>query len=114
MKMIQNLSFAHICTEAKEGGEEKKKAAGPVQLVDPKVGQNLSIWLSRFKCSLQGVVDGIRNLDESMFEKDQLKALIPLLPSKEDVRTLISYFFFGTTFISWVPYEKEVHLVGIL
>ena len=31
-------------------------------------------------------MNGIKNLDETMFEKDQLKGLIPLLPSKEDVR----------------------------
>jgi hypothetical protein len=30
-------------------------------------------------------VTGIKNLDETMFEKDQLKGLVPLLPTKEDV-----------------------------
>ena len=45
----------------------------------------LAIWLSRFKCGLGDIVNGVKNLDESMFEKDQLKGLIPLLPTSEDV-----------------------------
>eukprot|EP00026_Physarum_polycephalum_P007846 Phypoly_transcript_07915.p1 GENE.Phypoly_transcript_07915~~Phypoly_transcript_07915.p1 ORF type:complete len:486 (+),score=132.87 Phypoly_transcript_07915:33-1460(+) len=90
--------FAAKVIEKKDpaaGAAEAKKAAGPVQLVDPKVGQNLSIWLSRFKCSLADIVNGIKKLDETMFEKDQLKGLIPLLPTKEDFLNIQEYIESG-------------------
>jgi len=94
---IENQFAAKVIEkkEAAAGGAEKPKAQGPVQLVDPKVGQNLSIWLSRFKCGMAGVCEGILNLDETLFDMDQLKALIPLLPTKEDFMNIAEYIESG-------------------
>lgn len=92
---IENQFQAKVVEKKEAAPGDAKKSAGPVQLVDPKVGQNLSIWLSRFKCSLADIINGIKNLDESMFEKDQLKGLIPLLPSKEDYLNIQEYIDSG-------------------
>jgi survival motor neuron protein len=92
---IENQFQAKVIEKKDPAAGDAKKAAGPVQLVDPKVGQNLSIWLSRFKCGLGDIVNGVKNLDESMFEKDQLKGLIPLLPTSEDFMNIKEYIDSG-------------------
>eukprot|EP01112_Ceratiomyxa_fruticulosa_P001576 TRINITY_DN11759_c0_g1_i1.p1 TRINITY_DN11759_c0_g1~~TRINITY_DN11759_c0_g1_i1.p1 ORF type:complete len:431 (+),score=138.76 TRINITY_DN11759_c0_g1_i1:114-1406(+) len=83
--------FAAKVVEKKEGKEEKAKPAGPIQIIDPKLGQNLSILLSRFKQSLPELVEGLRNINESMFERDIIKQFIALQPSKEDLQSVSEY-----------------------
>eukprot|EP00727_Mastigamoeba_balamuthi_P002186 m51a1_g11965 hypothetical protein (619) ;mRNA; f:806500-809125 len=63
---------------------ERRKAC--VQILDSKVGQNISILLKGIKGrDVNAVIGGIQNLDESMFDPGLIGAIIKSLPSKEDV-----------------------------
>eukprot|EP01132_Coremiostelium_polycephalum_P011401 gene11401-13964_t len=70
---------------------EKKieKPKGPAQVIDGKLGQNISIFLSQFKTRTnQELIRAITNMDESIISRDQVKQMAKLLPSKDDMAAL--------------------------
>ncbi|EGC33637.1 hypothetical protein DICPUDRAFT_154316 [Dictyostelium purpureum] len=73
---------------------EKKvvKPKGPAQVIDPKLGQNISIFLSQFKgIPTKQLIACIQNMDEQQISRDQVKQMSKLLPSKEDMAALKEY-----------------------
>ncbi|PRP78350.1 choline-sulfatase [Planoprotostelium fungivorum] len=62
-----------------------------VQLLEQKVSQNLSIWLSQFKMPREKLLRGIREFDEKMFDVDQIKQLMQYIPSSTDAQKLADF-----------------------
>jgi len=79
--------FAAKVIEKKESTAPKK--SGPVQIIDPKTGQNLSIFLSQFKGkSYDDICNAILKGDETMFQPNHVDALITFLPSEDDITNI--------------------------
>ncbi|KAM9960692.1 hypothetical protein ACTFIW_009839 [Dictyostelium discoideum] len=89
-----NLPWNQIEEEfaAKVIVREKKavvKPKGPTQVIDPKLGQNISIFLSQFKgVEPKQLISYIQSMDESKMSRDQVKQISKLLPSREDLAAL--------------------------
>ncbi|EGG16530.1 actin binding protein [Cavenderia fasciculata] len=88
-----NLPWKEIESEfaAKIIVREKKvnKPRGPANVVDGKLAQNISIFLSQFKgYSNKQLLDTIQNMDDKMMNRDQVRQVSKLLPSKDDMAAL--------------------------
>ncbi|GAM25562.1 hypothetical protein SAMD00019534_087370 [Acytostelium subglobosum LB1] len=69
--------------------EKVVKPRGPMQVVDAKLGQNISIFLSQFKgVSNRDLVTAVLNQDETKISRDQVRQMAKLLPSKDDQNAL--------------------------
>ncbi|EGC36883.1 hypothetical protein DICPUDRAFT_150581 [Dictyostelium purpureum] len=99
-KDIENV-FAAKVIEKKESTAPKK--TGPVQIIDPKTSQNLSIFLSQFKGkSYDEICGAIQKGDETMFQPNHIDALITFLPSEDDINNINEF----------LREEKEVSKLG--
>jgi len=68
---------------------KKEKPKGPAQVIDAKLGQNVSIFLSQFKgVPNKELLKYIQDMDENMMSRDQVRQISKLLPSKEDMQNL--------------------------
>ncbi|KAF2071639.1 hypothetical protein CYY_007047 [Polysphondylium violaceum] len=68
---------------------KKEKPKGPAQVIDAKLGQNVSIFLSQFKgVPNKELLKYIQDMDEKMMSRDQVRQISKLLPSKEDMSNL--------------------------
>ena len=56
-----------------------------INLLDMKRSMNLNIFLRQFKCSNTAIIQLIREADHQNFGQEKLKALLKLLPDKEEV-----------------------------
>ena len=56
-----------------------------INLFDMKRSMNLNIFLRQFKRSNSDIVTMIREADHASFGQEKLKALLKLLPEKEEV-----------------------------
>lgn len=80
-----------------EPGEESSRVAKKegkkelVTLLDPKTSNNTSIAISRFKLTPQQIKAALLSGDETVFQPEQLAALLPILPSAEDKELVESY-----------------------
>ncbi|KYQ88406.1 actin binding protein [Tieghemostelium lacteum] len=88
-----NLPWETIETEfaAKVIVREKKevKPKGPAQVIDGKLAQNISIFLSQFKgVPTNEILQRIQNMDENAMNRDQVRQISKLLPSKDDMQAL--------------------------
>lgn len=76
--------FSAKVIEKKE--EKKEEKIQPVQILDPKTSQNLSIFLSQFKSiPFPDLCKGIQYLNQKMFTSEQVKQIASFLPSKDDI-----------------------------
>eukprot|EP01133_Synstelium_polycarpum_P007796 gene7796-9145_t len=70
---------------------EKKvaKPRGPAQVIDGKLGQNISIFLSQFKtASNVDLIRWVQTMDEGKMSREQVRQMSKLLPSKDDMGAL--------------------------
>ena len=56
-----------------------------INLLDMKRSMNLNIFLRQFKSSNTAIIQLIREADHQNFGQEKLKALLKLLPDKEEV-----------------------------
>jgi len=78
----------------KKKEEKKEEKTGPpkpvvVQIIDPKISQNLNIWISKYK--KQGndaVIKGAMYLDTELFDQLAVNALISFIPTDDDMTQL--------------------------
>ena len=56
-----------------------------INLLDMKRSMNLNIFLRQFKSSNMAIIQLIREADHQNFGQEKLKALLKLLPDKEEV-----------------------------
>jgi len=87
--------------KAKAGEEEKKKPDKPkeVNLLDPKVLQNVGIALARYRMTPDEIKLSVMMMDEVRLDMDKLNSLLNLAPTSEDIQVLRDY-------------EGEVNLLG--
>ncbi|KYQ92010.1 actin binding protein [Tieghemostelium lacteum] len=96
---IENLFSTPETKDLKSlGGAGDKKSSlaasgvilkpGSVSVIDPKKSQNLAIYLSKFKCSLNDIKNAIYTLDEELFTLESLKGLEQHLPTEEDMEAI--------------------------
>lgn len=79
--------FAAKVVEKKESNAPKR--SGPVTILDPKIGQNLSIFLSQFKGkSFDEICKAIIRGDETQFQGNHIQSLITFLPSDDDITNI--------------------------
>jgi len=98
--------FSAKVVEAKDKKEEDK---GPVmaQILNPKLSQNLSIWLSQFKTvSHDEVCKGLQYLNTKMFTLEQVKQILSMVPSKDDIQNIQLYLQGGGEANLLPPAEK--------
>lgn len=72
--------------ESAEGEEVVAKPKGPVQIIDPKTGQAISIFLAKFKgMELSDLAKSAGSMDEKVFQEvDQVRGLLKNCPTAED------------------------------
>jgi len=98
--------FAQKVVEAKDKKEEEK---GPtmVQILNPKLSQNLSIWLSQFKSiSHEEICKGLQFLNTKMFTLEQVKQILTMVPSKDEIQNIQAYVQGGGEANLLPPAEK--------
>jgi len=83
------LIFADIKpVKKKKEGEVKKKKEGPIEIIDPKMANNCSIFLSRFKVDYDGIIAAIYSMDEEILNEEQVEGLCKYFPTAEEVPEL--------------------------
>jgi len=86
--------FAEKKKEEKKDTEQK----GPpkpviVQIVDPKIAQNLNIWISKYKkFGNDSIIKGAQNLDTEMFDQGAVNSLISFVPTDDDMNQLKDFY----------------------
>ncbi|KAF2072641.1 hypothetical protein CYY_006043 [Polysphondylium violaceum] len=92
---IESLFFSPDAAPKKLDASDKKSTSntkpGTVTVIDGKKSQNLAIYLSKFKCTIEEMKNGICMLDESLFNIETLKALETYLPTEEDMEAIRDY-----------------------
>ncbi|PRP79969.1 actin binding protein [Planoprotostelium fungivorum] len=81
---------------------EEKKGSKMVHILEHKVAQNLSIWLSQFKIPHRDIIRAAETFDASVINYDQLKQLVTFIPSSTDVQNIRDYIK-----------ENDMSLLGI-
>jgi len=81
--------FAAKKIEKKEETETKKQKM--VQILEHKVAQNLSIWLSQFKISHRAIVAAVERFDDKILNVDQIRQLLNSMPSSTDITNIKEY-----------------------
>jgi len=86
----EKFSAKVIEKKEKDPNEEKKPAI--VQILDPKTSQNLSIFLSQYKTvSHADICKGLQSLNTKMFTFEQVKQVLGLIPTKDDIINIQLY-----------------------
>ncbi|EFA83204.1 actin binding protein [Heterostelium album PN500] len=72
--------------------EKPLRKLGPMQVIDAKLGQNISIFLSQFKTvPVRELIDAVQKQDEARLSKEQIRQMAKLLPSKDDMAALSDF-----------------------
>jgi hypothetical protein len=82
-------TFSQKVIEKKEKAEEVKVM---VQILDPRLSQKISIFLSQFKNqSQEELCEGIKSMNPRMFTLEQVNQLLGSVPTKDDVTSILLY-----------------------
>ena len=74
------------------GGVVKKKiAATKVSLLDPKIGNNCAIMLSKFRLPNEELARAIWEMDQDVLDEDAVESLLPFVPTAEEKALLEEY-----------------------
>jgi len=83
--------------------EEKTDAQkGPqkpviVQIIDPKIAQNLNIWLSKYKkLGNDAIIKAAMNIAQEVFDQAAVNSLISFIPTDDDITQLKDFFDGGS------------------
>ena len=111
---LKKISSKMADAKAKQAAKEDQT----VNVLDGKISQNLSIWLSQYKGkSHTQIVRALLQLDSSMFTAASIKTLMSTLPGKEGERAvqgyLVTYSFFLSFFLSFVLFILMIHLIHL-
>lgn len=102
---IEDKFAAKVIEEKAKKDDEKKDQF--VQLLNPKLSQNLSIFLSQFKgISHEDLCKGIQTLNTKMFNFEQIKQVLNLIPTKDDIQSIQIYLQGGGSTSHLPPAEK--------
>uniref|UniRef100_A0A670IJH6 Diaphanous related formin 1 n=1 Tax=Podarcis muralis TaxID=64176 RepID=A0A670IJH6_PODMU len=88
------LSFATAQAKSKakeEQGEEKvqqKKKTRELRVMDPKIAQNLSIFLGSFRMPYEGIKDAILEVNETVLTESLVQNLIKLIPEPDKLKMI--------------------------
>eukprot|EP01117_Protostelium_nocturnum_P007060 TRINITY_DN2530_c0_g1_i3.p1 TRINITY_DN2530_c0_g1~~TRINITY_DN2530_c0_g1_i3.p1 ORF type:complete len:985 (-),score=407.30 TRINITY_DN2530_c0_g1_i3:132-3086(-) len=76
-----------------ERKEKKEESLAPkmVHILEHKIAQNLSIWLSQFKMPRNKIIEGALKMDQNLLSLDQIKQLITFIPPSSTVQNISDY-----------------------
>jgi hypothetical protein len=81
---------------AKAAGAKAQKDDATVNLLDGKISQNLSIWLSQYKNKTNAeLTRALMSLDSTLFTAASIKTLASTLPGKDGERAVQGYLSDG-------------------
>jgi len=85
--------FAVVAPVKKEDDGPKKVEKTVMVFLDPKVAQNLNIWLAKYKRSMtnEQIIKAAQNLDKSIFDQQAVAALLTFIPSADEVSAMKDY-----------------------
>jgi dishevelled associated activator of morphogenesis len=88
--------FAVVAPSAKAAGAKAQKDDATVNLLDGKISQNLSIWLSQYKNKTNAeLTRGFMSLDSTLYTAASIKTLASTLPGKDGERAVQGYLSDG-------------------
>jgi hypothetical protein len=88
--------FAVAAPSAKAAGVKAQKDDATVNLLDGKISQNLSIWLSQYKNKTNTeLTRALMSLDSTLFTAASIKTLASTLPGKDGERAVQGYLSDG-------------------
>ena len=73
------------------GVVKKKLAATKVSLLDPKIGNNCAIMLSKFRLPNEELARAIWEMDQDVLDEEAVEALLPFVPTPEEKVLLEEY-----------------------
>ncbi|XP_049850953.1 formin-A-like [Schistocerca gregaria] len=92
---------------------EEKKKEGPISLMDPKISQNLSIFINGFKQYKNSQVAlAIQNLDESIIMPQQLSTFTSVWPTPDDISQVTDYISSGGILSKLASAEQFVYEIN--